>query len=521
VRTVFGEGNLARLRLGTRRSLLAMSQSGWVASEIARLNPGVTVELVGIDTRGDKVLDVPLTQVQGKEFFVAELDHALRQGEVDLSVHSMKDLSLDRPEEFVLGAVPRRENQRDIAIFSHRVFERIQKGLPVRIGTSSPRRQENLPRFFVDALPHLNGKPQVLIQELRGNVNTRLGRLHEPEGSDRALDGVVLAFAGLIRLWMNETAQEELSRLLMGTRTMVLPLTHSPAAAAQGVLAVECRKSDIRVREFLRPLHSAAAEAEARLEREVLRKWGGGCHQRFGASALTHPELGSLLLMRGKASGGHVLDEVVWSAPELDRSQVRGAFNGIQFKGERQSLSSNRPVIKDDSGIAVFVAHSAAVQNEDLDSLKSARIWTSGASSWFKLAAKGLWVEGCAEGLGAEWLKAIIAEPVLRLPAWGAQWSVFTHQDARETWDSCRVFATYQIDWPENVIDSARKSLSQASHCYWSSPTQWSALHELASSTAVHSCGPGKTAVFLRSLGVRPSVFPSPAHWEKWLGVES
>src|SRR4051812_47330826 len=99
------------LKLGTRRSLLAWAQSSWVARELEKLHPGkIKVELVGIETRGDKILDIPLSQVDGKEFFVAELDHALRSREVDFTVHSLKDLSLDRPKEFTLGCIPRREN---------------------------------------------------------------------------------------------------------------------------------------------------------------------------------------------------------------------------------------------------------------------------------------------------------------------------------------------------------------------------------------------------------------------------
>src|SRR6476646_2339235 len=98
------------LRLGTRRSLLAWAQSGQVAREIERLNPGLRVELVGIETRGDRIQDVPLRAVEGKEFFVAELDEALASGAVDLSVHSMKDLSLERPRAFVRAAIPPRQN---------------------------------------------------------------------------------------------------------------------------------------------------------------------------------------------------------------------------------------------------------------------------------------------------------------------------------------------------------------------------------------------------------------------------
>src|SRR5579883_2150491 len=101
---------MAKLRLGTRKSLLAWAQSSWVAAQIEKQNPGTTVELVGIETQGDRIQDVPLSQVQGKEFFVKEIDEALLSGAVDLTVHSMKDLSLDRPKEFQTAALPRREN---------------------------------------------------------------------------------------------------------------------------------------------------------------------------------------------------------------------------------------------------------------------------------------------------------------------------------------------------------------------------------------------------------------------------
>ena len=132
------------LKLGTRRSLLAWAQSSWVAREIERTNSGVQVELVGIDTRGDKIQDVSLQKVEGKDFFVAELDDALREGRVDLNVHSMKDLSLDRPKGFVMGAVPKRENSRDVILFSESAIDRLRKGQKVRVGTSSPRRLENV-----------------------------------------------------------------------------------------------------------------------------------------------------------------------------------------------------------------------------------------------------------------------------------------------------------------------------------------------------------------------------------------
>ncbi|MEO6186008.1 MAG: hydroxymethylbilane synthase, partial [Steroidobacteraceae bacterium] len=116
------------LRLGTRRSALAWVQSSQVAAALCAAHPGLEVELVGIETRGDRVLDKPLSAMEGKEFFTAEIDLALAEGKVDFTVHSLKDLSLERPPEFVLAAVPKRANPRDIAIFAADVPARLAQG---------------------------------------------------------------------------------------------------------------------------------------------------------------------------------------------------------------------------------------------------------------------------------------------------------------------------------------------------------------------------------------------------------
>ena len=232
------------LRLGTRRSALAWAQSLWVAERIQALNPDTRVELIPIETRGDRITDRPLSQVEGKEFFSAEIDAALLAGDVDVTVHSLKDLSLERPPGIALAAIPQRENPRDVIVFRDDVTQRLQNRQSLRIGTSAPRRLENVPRFLARALPG-DGNASIECVEIRGNVDTRLGRLHEPDGSARRLDGVVLAFAGLIRLWRDarpDGGRERIQRLLQNVRWMVLPLTDCPSAPGQGALAVECRK---------------------------------------------------------------------------------------------------------------------------------------------------------------------------------------------------------------------------------------------------------------------------------------
>ena len=282
-------------KLGTRKSLLAIAQSSWVAREVERLNPGVRVELVGIETKGDVILDKPLSQIEGKEFFTAELDHALLKREVDFTVHSMKDLALERPSPLVLAAVPKRELQHDVILFHESVIERLKQNLPIRIGTSSPRRLTLIPGFLKLALPRFSPgtEPKIQFVEIRGNVNTRLSRVHEQEGSERKLDGVVLAFAGLERLTLDDAGSKELRRLLENTRKMVLPLKPCPSAPAQGALAIESRSDTADVLQILKPLHHEATLQGVKAEREILQEWGGGCHQKLGASALASGVLSS------------------------------------------------------------------------------------------------------------------------------------------------------------------------------------------------------------------------------------
>ncbi len=226
-----------KLRLGTRRSALAWVQSSQVAAALRAAHPGLEVELVGIETRGDAVLDRPLSAMDGKEFFTAEIDVALREGRVDFTVHSLKDLSLERPPEFVLAAVPKRANPRDIALFAPDVPQRLAAAQGLRIGTSSPRRAELLPPLLCAGPAPCGARQRITLENLRGNVDSRLRRLHEPRGTERHLDGVVLATAGLSRLFADTATERQgqqlLTGLLQGLHLMVLPLTDSPGRRAR------------------------------------------------------------------------------------------------------------------------------------------------------------------------------------------------------------------------------------------------------------------------------------------------
>jgi hydroxymethylbilane synthase len=511
------------LRLGTRRSTLAWAQSLWVAEGLRAQSPGLQVDLVPIETRGDRITDVPLRELEGKEFFSAEIDQALLDGRVDITVHSLKDLSLDRPPGIALAAIPARENPRDVAIFRGDAVVRLAQGKTLRVGTSAPRRVENVPRFLEQALP--GGKAGCIeCVEIRGNVDTRLGRLHEPDSSARQLDGVVLALAGLIRLWRDQRTdggRERLSKLLRNVRWMILPLTDCPSAPGQGALAVECRAADARTRELVGALNDAATVALVGHERRLLAELGGGCHQQFGATCVEHPACGALMYVRGRASDGKQLDQVRWlGMPGEPPDPV------VPWDGFRARESTDVPAAEVTSEVReafrrgmspVFIAHSRALPPGTEADLARRRVWTSGTASWQRLALRGVWVEGCAEGLGYDWIASTLAEPVLALPALSG-WQVLSHAGSAEHWPAGEVIGTYRL--PE-VTTQSIPDPHGVTHVYWASGSQFRQLWQRLPPSVHHACGPGRTAEVVRAAGVhRLTVFPSVHEWRRWLKID-
>ncbi len=236
------------LRLGTRASLLALQQANWVKKRVEDLNPGVTVTLIHIKTTGDK-LDFPLFQVGGKGLFVKEIEEALARKEVDLAVHSAKDLPAIIPEGLSLIAFPQREDPRDALVSrGGKKFGEIREG--GKMGTGSLRRQAQL----------LTLRPDLEVVPIRGNLDTRLKKLTALD-----LDAVILASAGLHRMGWEDRITE-----FFDPETMV-------PAIGQGALAIETREEDERVRKVLEPLNHPATQISVLAERAFLQRLGGGC----------------------------------------------------------------------------------------------------------------------------------------------------------------------------------------------------------------------------------------------------
>ncbi len=241
------------LRLGTRGSLLAKTQSTWVADAITAAT-GRAVELVVISTRGDQVRDRPLSQVGGKGLFTKEIEDAMLRGDVDLAVHSMKDMPTEGPRGLVIASVPRRASAFD-ALVGARLDE---LGPGAIVGTGSARRAEQLAAL----------RPDLEIRGIRGNVGTRIRRQRDGD-----YDAVVLAKAGLDRLGWGEQATE------------VLGVEHMVPAVGQGALAVQCRRDDADVLQLLERVHDPDTAVCVGAERSFLATLEGGCSVPAGCFA--------------------------------------------------------------------------------------------------------------------------------------------------------------------------------------------------------------------------------------------
>lgn len=268
------------LRLGTRGSLLAKAQSTWVARQIEARNPGVRVELVIITTTGDQIVDKPLHAFGGKGLFTKELEQALLAGRVDFAVHSFKDVPVTMPlvdtAELIIAAVPPREDARDCwASTTARSLRDLPAG--AKVGTGSLRRRCQI----------LHHRPDLVVESIRGNIDTRLRKLREGQH-----DAIVLATAGLKR-----------GGLLDESWMTPIDAADMLPAPGQGALALQCRRDAAECRQVLASMHDPATATCVDLEREIVRGLDGDCHSPIAALATISGDRISLWAAAGGRDG--------------------------------------------------------------------------------------------------------------------------------------------------------------------------------------------------------------------------
>lgn len=299
------------LTIATRESQLALWQAHHIRDRLCGTHPGLQVELLGMTTQGDQILDSPLSRIGGKGLFVKELEQAMWEGRADLAVHSLKDVPMDLPDGFALVCIPSREDPRDALVSNH--YKALAE-LPVgaKVGTSSLRRQAQLKARY----PHLR------IDTLRGNVNTRLRKLDEGQ-----YDAIILAAAGLKRLGFADRI------------AAILEPEDSLPAVGQGALGIEIRAGRDDVAALLAPLNDRATEVCVRAERAMSRSLQGGCQAPIGGYATLDGERIQLRAFVAELDGSRVLRAAVSGAASDPEAVGLAAADALRSQGAAELMA--------------------------------------------------------------------------------------------------------------------------------------------------------------------------------------
>jgi len=500
--------------IGTRGSLLALTQCGQIKEELERVT-GDEFELKVIKTQGDQIVDKPLWQLEGKDFFTKELDAELLEKKIDLVVHSYKDLGSDRPEGIELAAITKRDYAQDILLIKKDKISKLNEMNELIVGTSSPRRIVNIESQLSKFIP--NGKNiTVKTKMLRGNVNTRIGKLVEDQ-----YDAIVLAFPGIERLAITQKSRVELEALLKDLTFMVMPQSVFPSAASQGALGIEClsqRDDNGELLEKLRRVQDKDTVSEVSRERQAFAGYGGGCHLAVGINVM---KAGDYYLHVHK---GQVDDK------EITETHLEGSFPNPNSKN-KAFIGLPAHKLKDEPFTPCWMLEKTSQELEALPqgdtlvsssygieniSKASGAVYTAGTKTWMALAEKGHWVNASCDSLGEGYLENIRKSKTLEIML-GSDRSlnILTNEDSTSPYGT--VIGVYKKD-VIGLTNEQRDALIACDVLYWTSFSQYKAYIEQYPEMAekFHCCGLGKTFESFKAAQVKVRPFSSITEFKKW-----
>ncbi|MGN1401298.1 MAG: hydroxymethylbilane synthase [Bacillus sp. (in: firmicutes)] len=306
---------MRKIIVGSRRSKLALTQTNWVIQQLKDLGLPFEFEVKEIVTKGDRILDVTLSKVGGKGLFVKEIEQALLMKEIDMAVHSMKDMPANLPKGLTIGCIPDREDHRDVLISKDgKSLNELKQG--AIIGTSSLRRSAQL----------LAVRPDLNIKWIRGNIDTRIQKLKDEE-----YDAIILAAAGLSRLgWSSDTMTEYLDE------DLCVP------AVGQGALSIECRSDDGELLEALKQFQDEATDRTVTAERVFLNEMEGGCQVPIAGHAVMNGQEIELTALVANPEGTEILKEIVKGTnPELIGKQAAAL---LKARGAQELIDTVKKV---------------------------------------------------------------------------------------------------------------------------------------------------------------------------------
>lgn len=448
--------------------------------------PALEISYLTRIAAGDRDTTSALTALVDKGAFTADLSDALVSGDADAVVHSWKDLPLEGRPGTELAGTLERADPRDLLVMRRDVAAARPTTLDVL--SSSPRRAWLVQQALPDLLPWRVA--EVRFTPVRGNIQTRLRRLIEGRG-----DALIVAKAALDRLLGFGPPFDEAARAVRDVLDqcwwMALPLREVPGAPAQGAVAIETAAGSAFI-EYVRAIsHPATWDAVVK-EREVLAAYGGGCHEALGATVLAR-EFGRVVSIRGRSSAGR--EDTGWSLieagaiPPLAQSPALWPRPDERQRAQRRVLNVPSPA----EGEGFIVARAEALP-DSWAVTPDRLIWAAGGTTWRRLAARGIWVHGSAEGLGD-----VDLPPVAALAGRDVTWRRLTHRAAAEA--DPGALATYEVREP------LPDDMPSRSHFFWTSGTlflqaleRWPELRE-----RWHGSGPGRTWRTIReTLGPTP-----------------
>ena len=510
--------HLSSYFIGTRGSLLARAQADLVRQQLQDIT-GKKFQLKIIKTEGDRKTGTALWQLQGQDFFTKELDSALLAGDVDLTVHSYKDLGHRRPSGLALAAITERCYGEDILLVRSGVRQQLPSFSQLVVGTSSPRRVWAIQKHLAPLLPE---GPQLAISSkvLRGNVTTRLEKLRAGD-----YDAIQLSLAGLERLALHPSSRKKLEALLQGLDFMVLPSSLFPSAAAQGALAIEVasqRSDGGKLRQALEKLHHAPTAQVVEREREHFQCYGGGCHLAVGI----HVELVSGLCIhyqRGEADG----QEVDSCFVERELPSLKGAFflglppernpHPELFISDQLTAKVPLEISQKYARQCSFVTSRYCFEGfEKTHQREGGVIFASGPKTWELLARRGCWVNASSDGLGHGKIGHYLKSQALGiLGTQGLPLVTYSAAGAKGLGE--KTVACYRRSLRPLGQEYARQ-LAQVRSFFWASYPQFELFRQQFPDISwerdrEHCCGMGKTFQEFKKRNIRVTPFIDWGHF--------
>ena len=520
------------IRLIGRSSRLSLLQIDIVKQKIETAFPGLKVEVIARSSRGDALQEIPLHTVEGTDFFTQDIFDALTNGEADIAVHSLKDMSSGHFFGANKFAVVDRNDTRDAVIFNNDIEKKIRSGETLIIGTCSPRREEMATVFLKKALPQLKGEIKIETKPIRGNVETRLKKLNSGE-----YDATILATAGLNRLLAAPSAVENsdgglISELLKNKKLMLLPLVECVPAPCQGAIVAEAHHANEKAIEVLKKINDEQLFPDCYNEKKEAVKYGTGCIQKFGVTTL-HTKNENYVYAAGKDAEGtefikwaplpdfKINDGSLFSSTDWMKDFFEDVPITIGRSNEERKI--NEPVMfvanykaVSKSSIELLKLNGASQQklNQGINAGEQKIILASGTRTWFELAKQGYWVTASSDAMGFEFLLRSLKMPLLNIGA--NDICILTNEESAQRWKQKGYKAVGNYKLKPTYNEAIKKNISTANYIFWSSYSQYEFYGKYAKQEVKHLCAGGETAVLLKQAGIEPVIFPTIKAFEQW-----